>query len=340
MISGFITHKHHHKDLESNKSSLPPYKITISKAKLKHGIINLTGVAESKKKIALVAEATGQIEKIYVKSGDFLHAGDVVLSIEVNNKKELYERAKEKFIQSEIKFKSTSMLYQKKLVADVDFAEAKANLASAEADFKQAEIDYKNTKVMAPFDGYIGEINVNERDYVMNGIGSMPTTVALFIAAEPMVIKSEIAENKISSIKPNLKAFITTISGKEIEGRVLFADKIINQQTNSFPLEIAFDNANFAILHGQAVSIKILLDQELAHSLPQSVLVLNEEGKVGIKALDEQNKVRFYPIKIVDEEADKIWLTGLPTELRVITLGHVYINVGDELKIDQETTVQ
>jgi multidrug efflux system membrane fusion protein len=74
--------------------------------------------------------------------------------------------------------------------------------------------------------------------------------------------------------------------------------------------------------------------------LPQSVLVLNEEGKVGVKALDEQNKVRFYPIKIVDEEADKIWLTGLPTELRVITLGHVYINVGDELKIDQETTVQ
>ncbi|MDJ1305606.1 MAG: hypothetical protein MRQ09_05175 [Candidatus Midichloria sp.] len=75
--------------------------------------------------------------------------------------------------------------------------------------------------------------------------------------------------------------------------------KVINNTTSSFPIEIIFANEAGKVLHGQALSVKIFLGEKQAHRLPQSVLVLNAD---------------------------------LPTKLQVITLGHIYLNIGEKLQ--------
>ncbi|MDJ1406929.1 MAG: hypothetical protein MRQ13_00770 [Candidatus Midichloria sp.] len=176
-----------HKKVKLNEevATQVPYKTLKSVSQLKHSILNISGVAESKRKIKLVAEVAGKVESINAEVGQFLKKGDPV---------ELYEKAKIRLNQSEIELKSTSTLYKKKLASATDLAKSKANLSSAEADLKQIEIDYLNTQVVAPFDGYIDEILVNEGDYVSDMLDNSP--IGTFVALEPMIAKAEVADAK------------------------------------------------------------------------------------------------------------------------------------------------
>ena len=286
-----------HKKVKLNEevATQVPYKTLKSVSQLKHSILNISGVAESKRKIKLVAEVAGKVESINAEVGQFLKKGDPVITIEAKNKKELCEKAKIRLNQSEIEFKSTSTLYKKKLASETDLAKSKANLSSAEADLKQIEIDYLNTQVVAPFDGYIDEILVNEGDYVSDMLDNSP--IGTFVALEPMIAKAEVADAKIRYLKPGLRATMKTLNGLEVEGKVNAISKVIK---------------------------KIFLGEKQAHRLPQSVLVLNAQSELGIKSLDAENVVHFNKATIIDEEPGYVWLADLPTKLQVITLEHIY----------------
>ncbi|CAG7591254.1 efflux RND transporter periplasmic adaptor subunit [Hyalomma marginatum] len=313
-----------HKKVKLNEevATQVPYKTLKSVSQLKHSILNISGVAESKRKIKLVAEVAGKVESINAEVGQFLKKGDQVITIEAKNKKELCEKAKIRLNQSEIEFKSTLTLYKKKLASETDLAKSKANLSSAEADLKQIEIDYLNTQVVAPFDGYIDEILVNEGDYVSDMLDNSP--IGTFVALEPMIAKAEVADAKIRYLKPGLRATMKTLNGLEVEGKVNAISKVINNTTSSFPIEITFANEGGKVLHGQAFSVKIFLGEKQAHRLPQSVLVLNAQSELGIKSLDAENVVHFNKATIIDEEPGYVWLADLPTKLQVITLEHIY----------------
>ena len=328
MLSGVILPSKTKNIVEKKKQFA--YRTTKSVSRLKQSILSISGVAESKRKVHLVAEVSGIIEEINAQPGQFLKKGEVIATIEAKNKKELYEKAKIKLNQSKIEFRSANILHQKKLLSETDLAKAKANLSSAEADLKQAELEYLNTKVIAPFDGYINEILVNQGDYVSKVMNNKP--IGTFIAAEPMIVKAELSDANIKSVKPGLKATMTTLNGLEIDGKINAVSKIINNNTSSFPIEISFSNENFKVLHGQALSVKIFLGERQAHRLPQSVLVLNDKNELGIKCLDERNVVRFYKVTLIDEEPGYVWLANLPSRLRVITLGHIYLNSGADLQ--------
>ncbi|AEI88631.1 MAG: Multidrug efflux pump subunit AcrA (membrane-fusion protein) [Candidatus Midichloria mitochondrii] len=272
-----------------------------SVSQLKRSILNISGVAESKRKIKLVVKAAGKVGSINAEVGQSLKKGEAVIAIEAKSKKELYKKAKIRLNQSEIEFKSTSTLYKKKLASETDLAKLKANLSSAEADLKQAEIDYLSTQVVAPFDGYIDEILVNEGDYVSDMLDNSP--IGTFVALELMITKAqEVADAKIRSLKPGLRATMKTLNGLEVEGKVNAISEVINNTTSSFPIEIIFANEAGKVLHGQALSVKIFLGGKQAHRLPQSVLVLNAQSGLEIKSLDAGNVVHFNKATIVDEK--------------------------------------
>ena len=55
---------------------------------------------------------------------------------------------------------------------------------------------------------------------------------------------------------------------------------------------------------------------------------------MGKKAIDETNKVIFYPIKKEIDTIDGMWVSGLPSEVRIIVSGQEYITVGQLVEIE------
>ena len=53
-----------------------------------------------------------------------------------------------------------------------------------------------------------------------------------------------------------------------------------------------------------------------------------------LKAIDDKNKVVFYPIKKEIDTIDGMWVSGLPNEVKLIITGQEYITVGQTVEIE------
>ena len=62
------------------------------------------------------------------------------------------------------------------------------------------------------------------------------------------------------------------------------------------------------------------------------MISLNDEGDLGIKILTN-NIVQFTEIQIVEDTVDGLWVTGLPKDVTIITVGQEYVINGQEVKV-------
>jgi multidrug efflux system membrane fusion protein len=61
-------------------------------------------------------------------------------------------------------------------------------------------------------------------------------------------------------------------------------------------------------------------------------VTLSSDGDLGIRAVDKDNKVVFFPIDLVDDTAQGLVLAGIPADARVIVAGQDLVSDGDEVK--------
>ena len=87
-------------------------------------------------------------------------------------------------------------------------------------------------------------------------------------------------------------------------------------------------NTDLAIRDGQTAEIVISSDGEAAHLLPSSALTLNDQGDLGIRAVDATNHVEFFGVSVLRDTVDGIWVAGLPEQVDVIVVGQEFVIQG------------
>jgi len=63
-------------------------------------------------------------------------------------------------------------------------------------------------------------------------------------------------------------------------------------------------------------------------------LTLNAEGVLGVKTVSEAGMVEFVPVNAVGEDPAGLWVTGLPSEATVITVGHQEVIPGQAVDVE------
>ena len=58
---------------------------------------------------------------------------------------------------------------------------------------------------------------------------------------------------------------------------------------------------------------------------------MQDDGTVGVKALNQKNYVVFYPIKTVKDTVDGMWVSGLPNQVNLIVSGQEYVSIGQQI---------
>lgn len=57
-----------------------------------------------------------------------------------------------------------------------------------------------------------------------------------------------------------------------------------------------------------------------AHRLPQSALTLDDNGTLGFRILDAENRALFRPLTLLQDIAQDVWLADLPKTVDVIVI--------------------
>ena len=185
-------------------------------------------------------------------------------------------------------------------------------------------------KVKAPFDGYLETFSVKEGDYLNTG-----AVCATIIDPDPMRLIGEVSEKEINLVKVGAKAVAELISGKKVEGVVSFVSTSANKGTRTFRVEIDVKNSDRSIRDGVSAQIAIEGDTILAHKISPSILMLGEAGELGIRTVNEDDQVEFKKIEILEDSMEGIWITGLPKNTRIITVGQEYVFQGQTVNVKE-----
>jgi len=84
--------------------------------------------------------------------------------------------------------------------------------------------------------------------------------------------------------------------------------------------------------------LDVPLPPQKAQLLPPSALTLDDAGRFGVRIVDEASKARFLPVKVLSQEREGTWVTGLPDKVTVITIGQDFVVDGQTVAPEFATT--
>ena len=298
--------------------------------------VTLRGHTEASSMLDAVAETSGIIETVDVREGQTGNKGDLICTLDPGTREAGVAQAKAAVAQAQASLAqvqtdyNTNQSLRERGLASVNSAEqyeaslraAQAGVETAAAALKNAENELSKTEIRAEITGIVQK--------PLADIGSLAnpgTSCATIVQLDPMVFAGDIPQARINLARLGMKANIRTINGQTAEGEVSFISISANPTTRTFPVEIEFQNPGGAIFDGLTAEAEVNLGSIPAHLIPQSVLTLDEDGILGVRTVKD-SKVVFYPITILRDTREGVWVSGLPPIADIIVTGQEYVVAG------------
>ena len=289
--------------------------------------IILRGRTEAKRSVDLRAETSGRVVEILVRKGAIVRRGDVIVRLAMDDREARLAEAVSRVRQRELEFNASQRLNERGFRSATKVAEAAAELDEALAYQAQVEIDISNTEVVAPFAGVLEARPVEVGDVLATG-----SVVARIVDQDPLLVVGHVSERDVQRIRVGDPGVATLVGGETVQGRVSFIATTAESQTRTFRVELEVRNPGGRLRDGLTSEISIPIERQLAHLLSPAALTLNDEGVLGVRIVVPEDTVRFVPVKIIDDTADGIWLSGLPSVADLITVGQEFVRDGDRVR--------
>jgi len=325
------------------KAPLPSVRVKTFTAQPMPIEVPLRGRTQAKSTVSAVAETAGTIDKVHVTKGQRVAIGDKLCTLDqgtraaaVAQAEASVEQAEAGLAQAQLNFDTNADLRAKGLAAantanavQVALAQARAGVAQAQAGLDNAKAELDRTEITATVDGVVQD--------PLASVGSMLAAgapCATIVQLDPLVFSGKVPEAHIGLAKLGLKAKVSTVTGQSVEGEVTYIASVADNATRSFPVEIEIPNPDFAIRDGVTAEAIVNVGTAPGQLLPQSVLTLDDEGILGVRAV-EDGKVVFYPVTIVSDTREGVWVTGLPAVAKVITVGQENVTAGQAVEASE-----
>ncbi|OSQ25175.1 efflux transporter periplasmic adaptor subunit [Campylobacter concisus] len=314
-----------------------------------------TATVASSQDVIIYPKVGGTIIKQFFKPGSKVKAGDKLFLIDPEKYQASFDSldasvgvANANLKNAETEFKRISALYKKSAVSQKDYDAAvaaydiaNANFVSAKANLKNAKIDLSYTTITAPFDGVVGDNQVDVGSLVI----ANQTKLVRLTKINPIEAEFYIADVDNLTRKTNLdngswqqlnSDAVLSVNGENFNGKVNFIDSVVNTATGSVLAKASFDNSEGKILPGAFGHIKMSgFVQKNAFNIPQVALqqsatntyvLVVKDGKVG-----QKNVKTSYQTKDMVVVAE-----GLEEGDKIIVNNFLKIGVGAPVETDKD----
>lgn len=284
----------------------------------------LSGQTQADKTLTITNTVKGKVVNKYADKGAYLKQGDPILQIDVRSLKSQIEQARLLVKQRELELEGLKKLKAKNLTSSVNLAQAKTNLASAKASLESLEVNLENAKVVAPFSGVLNTMNVEQNQMLGDN-----TPIGTLVSIDPLRIQVNIPQSKIGDIHQGTVANVQLESGITTHGTVSYMSAEADQASRTISVELLVNNPDNRIPAGITADVDFTIGTQNAQAFSAALLTLNNDGNTAVKILDKENRVIVKPVTIVKSERDQVWVTGLPDEVKLITVGQGFVSGGD-----------
>jgi multidrug efflux system membrane fusion protein len=254
--------------------------------------------------------------------------GDIICSLDPENRSARLIEAEAGKNQAQLQYDAVKELFNEGYRSENALATAEAVLKGAIAREEIARNELSNIAINAPFDGFIEDVMVEIGDLM-----TPASTCAFIFQLNPMIVAGEVTEKNVSQVTIGEDVYINFLNGDEIEGKLSYISKSSSSSTRTYKIEASFENVSANIREGLTANIKIPLRNLKAHLVPSYLLSLDDDGNLGLKIIDD-GTVKFVLIEIIEDTTEGLWVTGLPLNTRIITVGQEYVIDGQHVKVE------
>ncbi|OUT10560.1 efflux transporter periplasmic adaptor subunit [Campylobacter concisus] len=318
-----------------------------------------TATVTSSQDVIIYPKVGGTIIKQFFKPGSKVKAGDKLFLIDPEKYQASFDSldasvgvANANLKNAETEFKRISALYKKNAVSQKDYDAAvaaydiaNANLVSAKANLKNAKIDLGYTTITAPFDGVVGDNQVDVGSLVV----ANQTKLVRLTKINPIEAEFYIADVDNLTRKTNLdngswqqlnSDAVLSVNGENFNGKVNFIDNVVNTATGSVLAKASFDNSEGKILPGAFGHIKMSgFVQKNAFNIPQVALQQSATNTYVLVVKD--GKVSQKNVKIGYQTKNMVAVTeGLEEGDKIIVNNFLKIGVGAPVETDKDLSAE
>ncbi len=289
-------------------------------------LVVVQGQVEPFRTLELKAEVDGKVTALNVEQGQRVKAGTTIVTQDLK-----FRQAQKQQADAQVKYrqnllKASKKLHKQGLVSDSRLSEDKSELAKAKAALAQIEYEIANINLRAPFAGVINERLVELGDSLAPG-----QKVATLVDDATLKITAMVPQHQLDAIALGQNVDVELSNGESVTGQVSYISATADVDTRSYKIEVHVDNSAGHRWIGMSATLSVAVAKVAGHWVKTSVIGLNTDGQLQVKAIDKDSKVVIYPIDIIRTEADGIWISGLPSEVNLITLGQDFVIAGQQV---------
>lgn len=312
--------------------------------------------------VDLVARVNGYLRTKNYKSGDFVHGGDVLFTIESSQYEDAVKQARAQLDDAIASYQYAADNYQamtkalqSDAVSQMEVLQAKSNMETAQAAINNAraalqtaETTYGYCTVRAPYDGHVSSATYSVGAYLAGG--SSPVKLATIYRDSVMVAHFSIDDAELAQIirnqgQPGLIADMAHIPiafdvtlPHTYTGNLNYLAPAFDKSTGTISLRARIKNPDNELRSG--MYCKISLPSAI---LPHAILVndasiaSDQLGKY-VYTVSDSNTVLYTPIEVGQVVADtlRVVTKGLKPGDRYVT--KALLKVRDGIKINPRQT--
>ncbi|SHK20896.1 efflux RND transporter periplasmic adaptor subunit [Thermocrinis minervae] len=283
----------------------------------------------------------GKVQKVYVKEGDFVKAGQLLVSVDasdvlsqasavekqITQAQEAYKAALANYEAVKKTYERYEALLKEGAVTQQEFDQVKAQYEAALAGVRQAQAGIEALKyqrqavasnlnyatLRAPFSGYVTVKNVNEGDI------AVPGQPLLTLEKSPYKVEFYLPERYLGKIKPGQIFDVQVDPVGVVKGRVVEVSPALDPMSRTFRVKLLLED-NPSVRSGMYA--KLLIPEEGKTILVPESAIYRRHDFTGVFVVRPDNTLELRFVKLGQKVGDMVEvLSGLEGNERIVIEG-------------------
>lgn len=281
----------------------------------------------------LAFQTGGRITARHVKRGDYVQAGDTLMTIDPADMQEAlnmsvaqFEEARSRLRLARTEHGRQTTLYKEGVVSQARYDQSLMTLEAAQAGYQQAEAAYQRqrnmldyTQLKATASGVVTDISAEAGQVVAGG-----QPVLSFVQSGGLEAEINVPENASTSISEGMAATVSFWAAPDeaVQAVVREISPSADPLTRTFKVRVSLTNPPAWVKLGMTASVLLSTAQhQQAYAVPASAIYYSND-KAHVWVLRADNTVHMQEVQVAKFESTLVRLrSGLTVDDNIVTSG-------------------
>ena len=264
--------------------------------------IEIQANIKTRQNLLIYPEFAGRLIKLKVTEGQNVKKGNLLALIDDAGIKDQLDQMRLQLNLAKTTFERTQRLWDQKIGSEMMYLEAKTRYKAAQKQVSQIKQQLAKTKIYAPFNGVIDEIQARLGSNLLPGV----TPVLRIVNLNSMYAESDVPENYLPNITKGSKAKVSIPALNQIQNTEIHqTGNFITPSNRTFRVEARLENPKGLIKPNLNARLSVL-----DYVNPKAIMI-------PLRVVREDAKSQSYVFVLSKPEKDN----GFTTEQRMVTLG-------------------